>query len=793
MNVLLDAALRYAARGWQIIPCHTPNAKGVCSCQAGAECESSGKHPRIAWKGKASTDPDVIKSWWKQWPHANIGIATGIESGIIVMDVDGDEGAATIARHGGTEAGPRSTTGRGEHRFLEHPGFRTKNFVKRDGLDLRGDGGLVIVAPSLHLSGNRYAWIGETEHLDPAPVPAWFLEMIQPEPEPVKPLPVVSSTTSARTLAYASVALERELVKLSECGNGTRNKQLNESALKLGHIIGAGWINETTVEHALLTTAMAIGLPKHEAIATINSGISAGRKEPTVLEDRPLDPNDPKLGLKIKDTKRISKGEQAVEPAEVHWMERIVDAADYPGKEFDPLVWTVPGLLPEGCFLFAGAPKTGKSWVALQIALAVATGGLLFGKIQVEQADVLYLDLESNQRRMKSRLEAMIGEDDWPARGTLMITNDADRLPELVDRLDEWMLRKPRTRLIVIDIFENIRPDDSNVKNVNLYRLDYNSIRLLTRWADAYHVTILMLHHTNKMHSPDNQFNKISGSTGLTGATSGAWVMGGTEKDEYVLKVQGRDLESSDDLFLKWDSFLCKHVLAGSGALYSISDERKAILEVMDNDQEWSPRELAEEVNKPVTAIGKLLRALVADRLVEKASYGKYVKIRQRLTYGLLNIGQTGQSSQTPQTGQSSQTSPNLDSDTINPDQKSDRSSQSLTDSDFGGGQSSNRLQSPKTAQNPNSDRSDRYSRSANLDSRTINPGQSDYDHDKAREREIITAIDRHDYKAARRSVLAIRGRKDGERLSQMIDDDEQQYRKAKEQNGGYITPEGYA
>lgn len=787
---LLDAALSYAARGWDVFPCHTPTPDGGCSCKE-PDCDSQGKHPRIGWKAGATTNEKTIRSWWKQWPDANIGIATGARSGLVVLDIDGDEGKQSLEQKGGTETGPQVTTGRGGHRYLQHPGFAVKNFIKRDGLDLRGDGGYVVAPPSLHLSGDRYMWSPDTETLPVPPVPGWLLEMIQPEPEPVKPLPVVSNTTSARTLAYASVALERELVKLSECGNGTRNKQLNEAALKLGHIIGAGWLNDSVVEHALLTTAMAIGLPKHEATATIKSGISAGRKEPTVLEDRPIEPGDPKLGLTIRD-KRISKGEQAVEPAEVHWMERIVDAADYPGKVFDPLVWAVPGLLPEGCFLFAGAPKTGKSWVALQIALAVATGGLLFGKIQCEQADVLYLDLESNQRRMKSRLSAMIGEDEWPARGTLSITNDADRLPDLVDRLDEWMIRRPKTRLIVIDIFENIRPDDSNVKNVNLYRLDYNSIRLLTRWADAYHVTILMLHHTNKMHSPDNQFNKISGSTGLTGATSGAWVMGGTEKDEYVLKVQGRDLESSDDLFLKWDSFLCKHILAGSGALYSISDERKAILEVMDNDQEWSPRELAEEVNKPVTAIGKLLRALVADRLVEKASYGKYVKVRQRHTYGLLNIGQTGQSSQTPQAGQSSQSSDKVDSSTIKDGANSDRFTQSLTDSDFGTGQSSNRLQSPKTAQNPKSDRSDRYSTNPNLDSATINSGPSAFEHDKRREREVIAAIDRHDYKAARRSAMAIHGRKDEERLLQMIEDDERQYLKAKEQNGGYISPIGY-
>lgn len=734
----LDAALRYAARGWQIFPCHTPTAGG-CSC-GHDDCESQGKHPRVAWKSKATADVQTIKNWWKRWPDANIGIATGARSGIVVLDVDGEDGAATVAERG-IEAGPQATTGRGQHRYLAHPGQPVKNFVKRDGLDMRGDGGYVVAPPSLHPSGKRYTWVGDTEALALPATPAWLLEMIK-TPEPTIVAAPVSQST--RTLAYAGVAFERELLQLSQSVNGTRNRNLNASALKLGHIVGAGWLQESIVEQALLTTALALGLPKHEAEATIRSGITAGKADPTVLEDRPLE-HDPALGL--KGIKRKD------DPPVVHWMERLVDAADYPGKVFDPLMWAVPGLLPEGCFLFAGAPKTGKSWVALQIALAVATGGVLFGKIQVEQADVLYLDLESNQRRMKSRLSAMIGDEDWPSRGSLMITNEIDRLPDLVDRLDEWMVRKPTTRLIVIDIFENIRPDDTQIKNVNLYRLDYNAIRLLTRWADAYHVTILMLHHTNKMHSPDNQFHRISGSTGLTGATSGAWVMGHTGVDEYVLKVQGRDLENSDDLFLKWDSFLCRHQLVGNGALYSISDERKTVLAILDDDQEWSPRDLAAESGKTVTSIDKLLRALIADRLVEKSSYGKYVKVHRRITYGL-EIGQTPQSGQSPQTPQTPQSSNEEPANSVG-------IGATLPNSAFGGGRVGDASESPKTPQNVNSVGSVRDSKNGSE--------PSGYDHDRQRESEVMASLEQHDYAGARRAANRIRSRKEQKRMEEMI------------------------
>ena len=96
----LDAALAYAKMGWHVIPLHTPTGKsGQCSCGR-AECGNSiGKHPRVKdWPNNASTEANTIKKWWDKWPNANIGIATGAKSGIVVLDVDGPEGAATLKK-----------------------------------------------------------------------------------------------------------------------------------------------------------------------------------------------------------------------------------------------------------------------------------------------------------------------------------------------------------------------------------------------------------------------------------------------------------------------------------------------------------------------------------------------------------------------------------------------------------------------------------------------------------------------------------------------------------------------
>src|SRR5262245_14969044 len=90
----LAAALDYAGRGWHVLPVHDI-AKGHCSCLKGDRCLTPGKHPRLdKWDRWATTDAGTIAGWWKHWPTANVGIKTGAESGIVVLDVDPRNGGS---------------------------------------------------------------------------------------------------------------------------------------------------------------------------------------------------------------------------------------------------------------------------------------------------------------------------------------------------------------------------------------------------------------------------------------------------------------------------------------------------------------------------------------------------------------------------------------------------------------------------------------------------------------------------------------------------------------------------
>jgi len=129
-DTLVEAALGYTKRGWRVFPVHTPT-NGGCSC-GDATCDNIGKHPRTAHGFKDATiDEGIIRQWWARCPDANIGVATGVDSNLVVVDVD--------PRHGGDDTltdliaqqGPlpdtveQQTGGKGRQLFFAHPGNGT--------------------------------------------------------------------------------------------------------------------------------------------------------------------------------------------------------------------------------------------------------------------------------------------------------------------------------------------------------------------------------------------------------------------------------------------------------------------------------------------------------------------------------------------------------------------------------------------------------------------------------------------------------------------------------------------
>lgn len=290
--------------------------------------------------------------------------------------------------------------------------------------------------------------------------------------------------------------------------------------------------------------------------------------------------------------------------------------------------WAIPGIICEGLNILAGGQKLGKSWLALSICIAIASGGRALGKIEVEEGDVLYLALEDTLRRLQDRLlKLMQGE---PAPERLTIYTEWPRMDEEgLEWLREWLTQHPKARLVVIDTLKKIRPPRS--KNGSIYDEDYDFMGELKRLADEFEVAFLVLHHVRKATAED-VFDTVSGSIGLTGAADATLVLTRSRgQKQGLLHLTGRDVEEQaeeDAMALEWDSDTGCWTLVGKAAQVLISDERKQIVEILETiGRPLSPKEVSDMLNKNASTTRTLLQKMVIQGQISSEG-SKYRAIR---------------------------------------------------------------------------------------------------------------------------------------------------------------------
>ena len=185
VQLMLNTALEYAARGWPVFPVHGIK-HGKCTCRK-PNCTSSGKHPLTRHGLKdATTDKAIISQWWSKWSYANIGIVTGKVSRLVVLDIDTDKGGYEslqdlIDLHERLPKTLSQITGSGgKHYLFKYPDEQVGNSVSKlgKGIDIRGDGGYIVAAPSNHISGGSYAWQSELNETELADIPEWLLILL---------------------------------------------------------------------------------------------------------------------------------------------------------------------------------------------------------------------------------------------------------------------------------------------------------------------------------------------------------------------------------------------------------------------------------------------------------------------------------------------------------------------------------------------------------------------------------------------------------------------------------------
>ena len=283
----------------------------------------------------------------------------------------------------------------------------------------------------------------------------------------------------------------------------------------------------------------------------------------------------------------------------------------------------IENLLYTGAYILAGAPKIGKSFLVAQIAHHVSTGQDLWG-YKVHQGTVLYLALEDDESRLQRRMFRMFGVE---GTSTLHFATSAKMIGSgLDDQLEKFVREHSDTKLIIVDTLQKVR---EMVSDNYSYSSDYEVIGKLKQFADRHGVCILIVHHTRKQPAGDS-FEKISGTTGLSGCADGALIMQKEKRTDgkATLEISGRD-QPDQRLYLSKDQerlvWLLDHA---ENELWKqppdpVLEAVAKIVSAENREWEGSPTELAEalRLDMAVNRLTKHLNVNADKRKIQQVLY----------------------------------------------------------------------------------------------------------------------------------------------------------------------------
>jgi RecA-family ATPase len=599
VNTILEAALEYASKGWRVFPLHSaPN--GICTC-GDSECrvggkrqKNAGKHPRTHRGVKdASTDPNLIHSWFDA-PGANLGLATGIDNGLVVLDVDDtDSFGQLLAEHGELpDDCPMFKTGRGFQVVFSHPpGKRVANSAGKiaKGIDVRGAGGYVVAPPSVHYTGNQYTWLQYPGVLHEPP--EWMISRkADAEPIPVE----IDSEAAHREL------LEEAWEHLEAQGPAIEGQAGDEHTLNACRLLANGY---------RLTEGECWALLSDWNVKCVPPWDEAGLR--TKLRNAVAYPGDgphgaqrfvhmlgfSKWGRKYREeragavTATDSTFESAISAARLDlekygWgtaQQRIRGRLEPVSKTFEeafPTVpWLVRGILREKAVVaIAAEPKSTKTWNAAEIALSVATGTKAFGEFPViKSGPVVYFFAEDERRSVRNRFRALAkGKELDPILATDRVYaryREAMKLESIEDLA--WLVADCRAlpeppALIVLDPMRDIHDSEENDSTAMA-----GVMGRLRALRDVLGCTVLFVHHSAKGSldtAGRRAGQRMRGSSVIHGAVDGGFylydlktdnektwdtnveveVKGARSAGQFALKLEVEDNLDGEAVLAKW-------------------------------------------------------------------------------------------------------------------------------------------------------------------------------------------------------------------------------------------------
>ena len=303
---------------------------------------------------------------------------------------------------------------------------------------------------------------------------------------------------------------------------------------------------------------------------------------------------------------------------------KLMSASELERKVLPPANWAIKDFMPEGLTILAGAPKSGKSILALNIALALSSETEVIGKKGTALKRVLFLPYEDTERRLQDRIIRN--------KKGLSIKNDPQTFfmdgcnPPKLDNLElsriGQMIKENKIDLMIIDTL-GMSVKNTRKKGLSSYMDEYELLNQFQRFALDQNISVLILHHTRKMKA-DSVFDEISGTRGITGAADANFVLQKNKMSGY-LAIQGRDLEDQN-FELEFDKENLTWKFKGIMNSIRLTPEQQSIIDAFENDteKELKPNEIAHILAKDDTNIRPTIIKLKELGLLSQSAYGKY-------------------------------------------------------------------------------------------------------------------------------------------------------------------------
>ncbi|MFA6397508.1 MAG: bifunctional DNA primase/polymerase [Candidatus Paceibacterota bacterium] len=481
-NKKLEAALRYTAMGWVIVP-------------------AIGKHPCVKWKKFQKVKPtqDQIKEFWTKFPNAKIAVITGPLSSIVVFDIDTKHNRRPEEFDLPATVSSRTTNG-GWHYFFKHPGYKVRNSngtLFGPGIDIKGDSGIAILPSSDTGPDKAYTWAVESTGDNMAPMPKWLEDRISS---------AQSTPTLPAMITSNEVVLTNKIGEssLNEIPEGTRNDKLTKLT---GTLLAKFKPNEWNslvwpIVTSFNTANCKPPLPLSEVKSIFDSISGSEMSKPSMVNTGPIE---------------------------------ILTAKELKELPFTDPKWVVDGLFEAGTVNMIGAAYSNfKSMISMHVADCLITGKPVFNKFEVVKQSVWVINEEDPKRHVQERMNII--NSDW---GELPIYFSIKKGLKLSDDIVGQIIVRSKALGIGFVIFDSLRSVHDKEENAS------GEMQAVMDWlgkiADAG-ITVLFTHHNRKRSGfgKANEGEEARGSSVITNA-SHSYISSNAKKEngmDYAIIMQ---------------------------------------------------------------------------------------------------------------------------------------------------------------------------------------------------------------------------------------------------------------